>query len=302
MLLAENSSNSPLQDSLFAFTPQLVSILLTFILISIFCIVYNVKIRNHQNREKMSGFLILTEMFITGLEDLVVSIMGKRYRKLTPYAMYIVLYIFVGCLLSLIGIESAMTSLTVTFSMAFVTFMGIYYFGIKYQKLSFFKKYLNPLELITQFVPLLSMAFRLFGNLLAGSIILGLFYSFFIGVQAGFSGDKSALLGVSEQVKKGWLNNDIYNVDPEHYDLTWKAQYTYFWSGINIFTTAFGPFLHMYFDLFDGMIQSAVFLILTFSYWGEAMGEEHEEPEPERRSSPSLANTKINKKEKLIAI
>ncbi|AXK50731.1 F0F1 ATP synthase subunit A [Spiroplasma alleghenense] len=302
MLLAGDSSKSPLQDSLYAFTPQLVSILLTFIVISIFCIVYNVKIRNHQNREKMSGFLVITEMFITGVEDLVVSIMGKKYRKLTPYAMYIILYIFVGCLLSLLGFESAMTSLTVTFSMAFVTFIGIYYFGIKYQKLSFFKKYLNPLELITQFVPLLSMAFRLFGNLLAGSIILGLFYSFFIGLQAGFSGDKSALLGITNGVKHGWLNNDIWNTDPEHYDLTWNAQYTYFWAGINIFTTAFGPFLHMYFDLFDGMIQSAVFVILTLSYWGEAMGEEHEEPEPERRNSVRTENQKNNNKQKLIKI
>ncbi|AHI53460.1 F0F1 ATP synthase subunit A [Spiroplasma sabaudiense Ar-1343] len=295
MLLAESPIGDQIKDSLYAFTPQLVSILLTFITITTLCIIYNVKIRNVENREKLSGFLILTEMFIVGLEDLIVSVMGKKYRKLTPYAMYIILYIFISCLFSLLGFESAMTSLTVTFSMAFVTFIGIYYFGLKYQKLAFFKKYINPLELITQFVPLLSMAFRLFGNILAGSIILGLFYAFFIGVQAGFSGDKSALLGINEAVKKGWLNNDIWNVDPNHLDLTWKAQYTYFWSGINIFTTAFGPFLHIYFDLFEGMIQAFVFVILTVSYWGDAMGEEHEE-EPERRQSSISGVSKTDKR------
>jgi len=61
--------------------------------------------------------------------------------------------------------------------MAIVTFVGIYVVGIRFQKLLFFKKYLvNPLELISQFSPFISLSFRLFGNVLAGSVILGMFY------------------------------------------------------------------------------------------------------------------------------
>lgn len=248
---------------------QFVSIILTTIVICIIAITYNVKIRAHKEDQRLSGFLVLIDMIVTSVENLVVSIIGIKYRKLTPYALYIIMYIVVASIISLIGIESATTSYTVTLSMGLVTFAGIYYFGFKYQKLAYFKKYINPIELITQFTPLISISFRLFGNLLGGSIILGLLYSLSIGLQAGFSGDVSLLKGYT------WLNADIWNVTGE-WNITWKQQYIYFWSGFNIFTTGFAPMFHMYFDLFDGGIQSIVFTMLTLSYWAEAMGEEDE--------------------------
>jgi F-type H+-transporting ATPase subunit a len=63
-----------------------------------------------------------------------VGIMGLRYRKLTPYAMYLIMYIFIGGIFSVLGIDSLTTSYTVTLSMGLVTFILIYYFGFKYQK------------------------------------------------------------------------------------------------------------------------------------------------------------------------
>ncbi|ATZ16674.1 F-type H+-transporting ATPase subunit a [Entomoplasma freundtii] len=247
---------------------QLTSIILTTILICTFSIIYNVKIRNHHVGEKMSGFLVLVEMFITKVEDLVVSIMGRRYRKLTPYAMYIILYIVVSSILSLLGFESVATSYTVAFSMGFVTFILIYYFGFRYQKLAYFKRYLNPIELFTQFTPLFSISFRLFGNILGGAIIMGLVYALGIGIEAGWAGGSVSRIWNSDG---DWAAN-------------WDQQYIYFWTGFNIFTTLLAPWLHMYFDLFDGVIQSIVFTMLTLSYWAEAMGEEGEKETVKRHA------------------
>ncbi|SYV94960.1 F-ATPase subunit 6, partial [Mycoplasma putrefaciens] len=131
----------------------------------------------------MSGFLVLISTFVINVENIVTSILGKKYKFFTPYAMYLLAYIFIGSVVSLLGLESQTTSFTVTFSMGMVTFVMIYYFGFKYQKLSFLKRYLNPIELISQFTPLLSISFRLFGNILGGSIILGLLYALLIGFQ-----------------------------------------------------------------------------------------------------------------------
>lgn len=248
-------------------TPQLLSILLTTLVICTFCIVYNTKIRNHKSGQKLSGFLVITEMFVTSVENLIVGIMGNKYKKLTPYGMYIIMYIFISSIISLIGIEPLTSSFTVTLSMGCVTFMGIYYFGIKYQKISFFKKFLNPLELIMQFVPLISISFRLFGNILGGTIMLGLLYGLLIGIQGKFA-----------PIDSNFPSYSIWNIVKEGSEVkdTWSAQYAYWWTGFNIFTTIIMPWLHLYFDLFDGGIQSVVFLMLTFSYWHEAMGEEHE--------------------------
>ncbi|MCL8211729.1 ATP synthase subunit a [Mesoplasma sp. JKS002658] len=239
--------------------PQLLSIVFTALIISAICLVYNIKIRNHQEEERMSGFLVLMEMFILFCEDLVVQAMGKKHRKLTPYAMYLIMYIFVGSLISLIGIESLATSYTIAFSLGLISFLSVYYFGFKYQKWAYFKRYKNPIEIFTQFTPLISISFRLFGNLLGGSIILGLVYALFINVQSSFDGTGNHVGRIYGTVG-GFEDN-------------WNYQYIYFWSGFNIFTTAFAPWLHMYFDLFDGGVQALVFTMLTFSYWSEAMGE-----------------------------
>ncbi|AUM62302.1 F0F1 ATP synthase subunit A [Spiroplasma monobiae] len=230
-------------------TPQLLSILLTCIIICTFCIVYNVKIRNYKEDKKLTGFLVLTEMFITKVENMVVTIMGKAHRKLTPYIMYLFMYIMVSSIVALIGIEPLTSSYTVTFSMAIVTFLGIYYYGLRYQKLAFFKRYYNPIEIIGQFVPLISLSFRLFGNILGGSILLGLLYGMMLNLQG----------------------NIFYPSGP---GMEWDNKLSYWWSGFNIFTVISLPWLHLYFDLFDGAIQSIVFSMLTLSYWSGAKNGE----------------------------
>jgi len=255
-------------------TVQLTSIFLTFVLIMAISITYNVKIRAHDDTKKMSGFLIIVELFVGWVEDLVVGIMGVRYRKLTPYAMYLILYIFIGGIFSVMGFDSLATSYTVTFSMGFVTFIMIYYFGFKYQKWGFLKQYRNPIEILTQFTPLISISFRLFGNILGGSVILGLLYAMLIGMQASWNGGSA---------------NGIWNLDwttgqKPFLESTWKDQYEYFWSGFNILAIAITPFLHLYFDVFDSGVQALVFTMLTFSYWAEAMGEPNTGKISQRRS------------------
>ncbi|AKU79291.1 F0F1 ATP synthase subunit A [Spiroplasma turonicum] len=244
-------------DGWLSLTPQLFSIFLTFVIICTFCITYNVKIRNHDENKELSGFLVITEMFVSKVEGIVISVMGKEHRKLTPYIMYIFMYIVISSIVALFGFEPLTTSYTTTLSLAFVTFIGIYYFGIRYQKLAFFKKYLNPVELVGQFVPLISLSFRLFGNMLGGSVILALLYTALINFQGSFAGG-------SESVSQSIIGD-------------WTTQYKYFWSGLNIFTIILMPWLHLYFDLFDGVIQSIVFSMLTLSYWSSAAHGESEE-------------------------
>ncbi|WP_338970008.1 F0F1 ATP synthase subunit A [Spiroplasma endosymbiont of Labia minor] len=294
MLLADTNMFSGFYD----LSNQFLSIILTTIVICVISIIYNKKIRNHKVDEKLTGFLVLMEMFIMWVEDLITGIMGKKYRKLTPYGMYIILYIVVSSVISLIGVEPLTSSYTVTFCMGFATFIGIYYFGLRYQKLRFFKKFLNPLELITQFVPLISISFRLFGNILGGSIILGLLYSFLIGLQGTWGGAHSMFTpGDGNDMTYGWINNDIFNSIDGKLDETWTQQYKYFWTGINPLAILIMPFLHMYFDLFDGAIQSIVFAMLTMAYWEESIGEHGEENEPHKMHGKN--NLKENKNLKL---
>lgn len=121
------------------FNGILITILLVVIIVCTISIIYNKKVRNYNIDDKMPGFLVLVNVFVASVGNIVVSILGKKYQKLTPYIMYLFAYIFIGCLLSILGLEAQGTSFTVTLSMGMVTFIMIYYFGIKYQKLAFLK-------------------------------------------------------------------------------------------------------------------------------------------------------------------
>lgn len=214
--------------------PQLVTIFITTVFIVVISYIYYYKVKRMKADEEPRGIVLVVELVIKSVEKIVVDVLGTKYKNLTIYLLYVMGYILIGNWLSIIGFESQSSMYTVTLSMAMVTFVGIYFVGIKFQKLLFFKKFIiNPLELITQFAPLISLSFRLFGNILGGSIILTMLYSV-TGVIWGeipIIGQMNLLIGVM------------------------------------------GPFLHIYFDLFAGSIQALIFGTLTLVYWKLQMDE-----------------------------
>ena len=210
--------------------PQFFTLIITTIIIIIMFISYFFLQHNKKYSEsKRKGFILLIDRFIGGTENLVSDVMGPNYKWFTPYAIYLFLYIGIGNLFSIIGWESPITSYTITFSLGIITFISIYIFGIWNQHERFFLKYLkNPTEFITQFSPLISITFRIFGNLTAGSTILFLFYT---------------------------LTSNLTNSIP-------------IISNINIIGGIIAPILHTYFDIFDGIIQTYIFTLLTLAYIG----------------------------------
>lgn len=83
--------------------------------------------------------------------------------------------------------RSAATDLNVTFGLAIVSMVMVQYFGLKDLGLSYLKKFFNfslkpigiidafvgLLELVSEFAKIISFAFRLFGNIFAGEVLLG---------------------------------------------------------------------------------------------------------------------------------
>lgn len=212
--------------------PQLVSVFITTLFMMIVAIQYNRQIKDFKNQHEPRGLVLIVEIIVKAIEKMIIEILGIRYKKLTVYFLFLLVYLITGNMFGILGIESFVSSYTVVLSLGLVSFFGIYYFGLKYQKLSFFKKYLtNPLELISQFIPLISMTFRLFGNVIGGSIIIGLIYQ---------------LLGFI------WSHVPIFGP-------------------VDLLALVVAPFIHIYFDIFDGSIQAYIFSILTLIYWKTEM-------------------------------
>ena len=64
----------------------------------------------------------------------------------------------------------------VTFTMAFASFLLIQYAGIRYRTKSYLLGLLNPLNLLGEVSKPVALSFRLFGNILGGTILIGMLY------------------------------------------------------------------------------------------------------------------------------
>ncbi|WP_128008525.1 F0F1 ATP synthase subunit A [Mycoplasma sp. ATU-Cv-508] len=111
------------------------------------------------------------------MDNLYRDVAGNKLERPAPYIFTLLTFLVFGNLISLVGVPAVSTSYSVTLTLALVSWMGVYVVGIVYKRWRFWLRFLsNPLELIGQFAPLISLSFRLFGNIIGGSIILYLLY------------------------------------------------------------------------------------------------------------------------------
>ncbi len=148
-----------------------VSTMLTIILImSIYVFVLLPQKQGAAPRSRIAAFL---EMYYEGFDKLLTNLSGGKNLWANPYLFTLFNFILIDCLVPWIGFESAATSIMFTLPLALITFIGMYVIGIGTMGVIGFirHKYSNPLELVLQFAPLISMSIRLFAATLAGAII-----------------------------------------------------------------------------------------------------------------------------------
>jgi F-type H+-transporting ATPase subunit a len=126
------------------------------------------------------------EMGLGFVYDLVESVAGPEGRRYFPLFVGLFLYIFVGNLMGLVpGLTAPTSNLNITASLAIVVFLSTHYFGIRSRGVvGYFKHmmgdvpwWLKPfmliIEMISHLARPLSLSFRLFGNMMAKEVLLG---------------------------------------------------------------------------------------------------------------------------------
>lgn len=207
--------------------PQLITLIyVTIVLIVVAFIVY-FKVKKVKPNEAPKGIAFLAEQYVGIFNHEFNDASNGLIDRVSPYIFTLVSFLIVGNTAGLIGLEPLPTSYSVSLTLGLISWIGIYVFGIMHSKLSFFKKYLNPIELIGQFSPLISISFRIFGNILGGSILMYM----------------------------------IYVVT----SLVWS--YIPIVGEVNLLAMVVAPWFHMYFDIFGACIQAYVFSLLTTIYW-----------------------------------
>lgn len=156
-----------------------------FLIISVlivFAIIANRVIKHADPYKKPGKFLNVIEYAVESVDKLTKTSMGEKHGyKFANYIGTLFIFILFANISGLVGLRSPTADYGVTLSLALITFVLIHYNGFKYQKAShvtnLFKPiFLSPINIIGEFATPLSMSLRLFGNILSGTVMLGLVY------------------------------------------------------------------------------------------------------------------------------
>ncbi|MEG0180408.1 MAG: F0F1 ATP synthase subunit A [Terrisporobacter sp.] len=129
---------------------------------------------------------IMLEYAVVALRNLVKGNMGddveKKMPNMLPYIGSLFLFFVCSNLIGLLGFKSPTTDVDTTLAWALITCFLIYYQGVKAKGPGYFKGLLEPvplllpLNIVSEFARPISLTFRPFGNILGGTVIMGLLY------------------------------------------------------------------------------------------------------------------------------
>jgi F-type H+-transporting ATPase subunit a len=127
------------------------------------------------------------EVVISGMEEFMVEITGEEGRWFFPLIATVFLYIATCNLLGLIpGFYPPTASINTTASCAVTVVVFTHILGIKYHGIKYIKHFLGPIwwlipivlpiELIGHLARILSLSFRLFGNITGHELVLAILF------------------------------------------------------------------------------------------------------------------------------
>jgi F-type H+-transporting ATPase subunit a len=210
-------------------------IFISLLMIGYIMLTHN-RLLKYEEGTKPKGLVVLAIAYVEAMLSITVPVMGKkRGRAMAAYVGTIFMYILLSNWAGLFGIKNPTANFSVTLALALITWMGIQYTkirenGVKGYVMGFFEPFpffVIP-NIFSMFAPLISLSLRMFGNVLSGTIIMSMFYSF-----------------------TSWLSGNIPLV-----------------GGFDFMGVVLAPWLHLYFDIFSGFLQAFLFISLTTIFIG----------------------------------
>lgn len=158
-----------------------ISILIVIGTLIIFAFIANCAIKKADPEKVPGTFLNIIEMLVEAVDNMTRSTMGSKGYRFSNYIGTLFAFILLSNISGLFGLRPPTADYGTTFALALITFFLIHYNGFKYQKFghitNLFKPIiLSPINIIGEIATPLSMSLRLFGNIMAGTVMMGLVY------------------------------------------------------------------------------------------------------------------------------
>lgn len=164
-------------DSIFITETVLFAIIVSVILV-VFALWSTRKMERHPK-----GAQAYAELIVEFIYNLVEDTMGKHNSKFAPYIGTLFMFLIVGNCLGMFGFRPVTADMNTTFALAAITFILIQFNSIKTRSLKGHFKHMAepypfmfPIKLIEEISFPISLAFRLFGNITGGVIVMALIF------------------------------------------------------------------------------------------------------------------------------
>lgn len=142
-----------------------------------------VRIRLKKFTDKPSGLQNVIETAVEMFDKFVANTAGVQLSFLGNWFFMVFAFIMLSNFSGAFGLRPPTADWSMTFALAVATFILIQAMGIKFRKGSYLKDFLKPfpiflpLNIIGELARPVSLSFRLFGNILAGMILLSVVYT-----------------------------------------------------------------------------------------------------------------------------
>ena len=166
----------------FFLTTTHVSLIIVSLVLIIFALLVNKKVRN-TDCEKTPGILLnIAELIVSTVDNMVRGIMGEKGKRFANYITTLIMFLLLANISGIFGLRPPTADYSITFPLGMITFIMIHYNGMKANGFghitALFKPspILFPINIIGEVAVPLSLSLRLFGNILSGTVMMGLIY------------------------------------------------------------------------------------------------------------------------------
>ncbi len=159
-----------------------ITMFIVMLALVVFALIANRVIKKADPEKAPGPFLNVIEYMVESIDNLTKTNMGEKHGgQFANYIGTIFCFILLANVAGLFGLRPPTADYGVTFGLALITFFLIHYNGFKYQKMAhitnlFKPVLLTPINIIGELATPLSMSLRLFGNVLSGTVMMGLIY------------------------------------------------------------------------------------------------------------------------------
>lgn len=157
-----------------------VSILIICVILILFALVVRLKLKDTDG--KPGGLQNVAELIVEMLDKMVEGSMGPKGKGFRNYLGILFIFMLFSNLSGLLGLRPPTADYGVTLALGLITFFIVQVNNIRYNKFGAFTElfqpvpFLFPINFVGEIAVPVSLSLRLFGNILAGTVIMGLIY------------------------------------------------------------------------------------------------------------------------------